>query len=247
MAQQRTLTHDERVQGWTSFHSFLPDWMIGMNNRFFTFKGGNLFLHHSRDTARNNYYGVQYPTKISVMVNDNPSDIKFFKAMSTEGNTRWNVVITGYISSLEDFNRSSLTAADFVKKEGVFYSNFFRNEQTDRSSKSNYGIGVVESFVGADQLLLSMDLPFSLAVGDTILNVDEEVVGMVLDVIQPRTIQLSAPPVNLSPGDFVLGVKDSRVEGGEIRGYTARIDLENDSNTKSELFAVNAEIAKSYA
>ncbi len=33
-----TLSYSEGVQGWTSFFSFYPDWMIGMNNYFYTFK-----------------------------------------------------------------------------------------------------------------------------------------------------------------------------------------------------------------
>jgi hypothetical protein len=58
-----TLTYSEGVEGWASFYSFLPDWMIGMNNYFYTFKGGNLYRHNVNNT-RNNFYGVPFsPSK----------------------------------------------------------------------------------------------------------------------------------------------------------------------------------------
>ena len=53
-----TVTFDEKVKGWTSFHSFYPEWMIGMNNNLFTFQNGNLYIHHSDEVNRNTYYGV---------------------------------------------------------------------------------------------------------------------------------------------------------------------------------------------
>ena len=40
-----TLTYDGGAQGWPSFYSYFPDWMIGMNNYFYTFSNGNLYRH----------------------------------------------------------------------------------------------------------------------------------------------------------------------------------------------------------
>ena len=80
-----TTTFDERVKGWTSFHSFSPDFMIGMNNQFFTFKNGDLYIHHEDEENHNTFYGEKYPSKVSVMFNDNPSDIKVVKSLTIEG------------------------------------------------------------------------------------------------------------------------------------------------------------------
>jgi len=52
-----TLTYDEGVQGFPSFYSYYPDFMIGMNNYFYTFNGGNLYRHNVNE-SRNNFYGV---------------------------------------------------------------------------------------------------------------------------------------------------------------------------------------------
>ena len=32
-----TITFDELNNGWTSFHSYEPDWMTRLGNRFYTF------------------------------------------------------------------------------------------------------------------------------------------------------------------------------------------------------------------
>ena len=59
MPDNYTLTYSQSSKGFPSFYSFYPDWMIGMNNYFYSFKGGNLYRHNVNET-RNNYYGVQY-------------------------------------------------------------------------------------------------------------------------------------------------------------------------------------------
>ena len=46
MRQEETLTFDDGVKGWTSFYSYIPDFMIGMNNYFYSFKNGNLYRHN---------------------------------------------------------------------------------------------------------------------------------------------------------------------------------------------------------
>jgi hypothetical protein len=48
-----TLTYSQQTQGWPSFYSFNPDWIIGMNNFLYTFKGGDLYKHNVNN-ARNN-------------------------------------------------------------------------------------------------------------------------------------------------------------------------------------------------
>jgi len=42
-------------------------------------------------------------------------------------------------------------------------------------------------------------------------------------------------------------MKNSRVEGGNLRGYIIKLDLDIITNTKVELFAVNSEVIKSYS
>lgn len=245
----KTLTFDERVKGWTSFHSFIPEAMISLNGRFFTFKNGQLYLHNDPNVNRNEFYGVSYPSKISLMVNDSPSDIKELKAISLEGNVSWDALIRAYVSDTDDFIESSIQDVEFVKKEGIWYAHTRRNESTTHfDSKSTYGIGEVTSVVG--NTIIINGHSSSLTTNDSLVKgSDISVVGNI-DTINYNngltTLELSSVVGTVSTGDFVLGMKDARVEGGNLRGYTMRVDLETNNPLKVELFAVNSEVFKSF-
>ena len=42
---QVTITYDEINKCWTSFHSYEPELMERLGNRFYTFKNGNVYIH----------------------------------------------------------------------------------------------------------------------------------------------------------------------------------------------------------
>ena len=54
----QTLSYSEKSQGWASFFSYIPEQMVGMNNFFYSFQGGNIYQHNT-NALRNYYYGVQ--------------------------------------------------------------------------------------------------------------------------------------------------------------------------------------------
>ena len=80
----KTLCYKEAVRGWTTRSSWLQEQGISLNNKFYTFKNGNMWLHYS-NPLRNNFYGVQYNSSIKLLVNDAPSTIKSFTALNYEG------------------------------------------------------------------------------------------------------------------------------------------------------------------
>lgn len=243
----KTLTFDEKVKGWTSFHSYFPEFMLGMNNKFFTFKDGELWQHHSDNVPRNNFYGVQYTSKIGLMVNDSPSEIKELQAISLEGNQTWSALIKAFISNSDDYMESSVDTVEFVKKEGIWFAYARRNESdTAFDSKSTYGIGSVDSILGS--VVTSNGWSTSLCVGDTIFNGTTMASIGVITALNKETSEITLNTVlGLSIGNFIVGMKNSRIEGGNLRGYTIRMDLENSSTSKVELFAVNAEVMKSFS
>lgn len=248
----KTINYNEKVKGWTSFHSFRPDLMLGMNNQFYTFSGGNLYVHHSDNVDRNTFYGVSYPSKMSVMVNESPSDIKELQAISLEGNSSWNTLISAYISNIDDATYSSITSVEFVQKEGIWYAYSRRNEDSEQvDSKSAYGIGeVIETVTsGADKIIRTNGFSSVMVEGDKIAKgSDLSVIGNILKV--ERVGEITEIYVDsyagLSPTDFIVGLKNARVEGGNLRGYAIRFDLDIMKSTKVELYALNAEIVKSF-
>ena len=77
-----TLTYDDGVKGFPSFYTYYPDWIQGMNNYLYTFKGGNLYRHNTNE-IRNNYYGEDFSSILTSVFNDQPLENKLFKTLDT--------------------------------------------------------------------------------------------------------------------------------------------------------------------
>lgn len=139
-----TLSYSESVQGWPSFYSFHPDWMLGMNNYFYSFKGGNLYRHNVNQN-RNTFYEDWFvrigepdlaytPSTVKSVFNDAPLENKLFKTLNLEGDSTWGATMytdiqdTGYID-----------ASWFEKKEQSWYA-FVRNSGTTPAMPSEYAL-----------------------------------------------------------------------------------------------------------
>lgn len=243
-----TLAFSEVVKGFTSFFSFIPDWMISLNNNFYSIKDGNLYKHDSDNVNYNTFYGVQYPSKVSILVNGSPSDVKILQALAIEGNFPWNAVLGAYVDMASNPIQSTLDELEFVQKEGMWYSYVRRNEDaTQVDSKAAYGIGVITGIAGT---VVTVD-GFSglLTTNDVIKRGADLTTGGAVQTFSRTgdvtTITLDAIGT-LQIGDFILGTKTARIEGGNLRGYTFRIDLEVTQDVLAELFAVNSEVKKSF-
>ena len=82
--EQTTVCFSEMANGWTSFRSFTPSSGASLNNNYYTFFNGHLWKHHANET-RNNFYGTQYASDITVLFNDSPEGVKSFGAINYEG------------------------------------------------------------------------------------------------------------------------------------------------------------------
>ena len=131
-----TLSFDERVDGWTSFKSFLPENSVSLNNIYYTFKNGELWSHTS--TTRNNFYNVQYDSSITTIFNDVPSSIKSFKTINYEGSLSRKYSYNGNNSSYTKgwYCNSILTEKqtgsikEFKKQEDL-WSNYILGDSTN--------------------------------------------------------------------------------------------------------------------
>ena len=161
-----TVSYDEKVKGWSSFKSFVPEQGTSVTNFYYTFKYGNLYKHHddaitdfNSEVTWNNFYGNQYSSKVNTILNDAPSDVKSFKTVNYEG-SQSNVV-----ADLNDSNYYNLLQKDgwklekittdtetgfipeFIEKEGKWFNNLkgdtvSAKEEIDASSFSFQGIGI---------------------------------------------------------------------------------------------------------
>ena len=212
--------------------------MIRINNDFITIKDGEVYKHNSeKDGVLDNYntfYGVQYPSKFSFVVNDEPSIQKIYKAMSMESTDAWDIILE------TNLNKGFINKEDFEKEEGVFYS-YIRNQNLTIDTAligSNIGIGNCE-IVGLN-LVFSFNLEDNVSIGDVILNSNLQEVG----IIQNKTKNSVTLNIinNLSNGDYVLCSKPQSIEGNNLLGHSMLVTCTLSTNKKSEVFSVGAEI-----
>ena len=241
-----TLAFNETSKGFTSFYSFKPEIMLYSDNRLYSFKNGHLYLHDDASADINTFYGTYYPSKINVVINQEPSEIKVFQAINIEGTGAWDVVIKAFRNDSEDFSQSTLVEEDFTNKEGRWYSTIKRNEVLgDKSSKSIYGLGEVSNISGDDITIDGGIMNSSICAGDEIYNTSDQLVGVV-ESVSGMVITLTSPAANIVVTDYVFGKKDDKIEGSQIRGYNAILEMETDSTANRELYAVNTKVFKSY-
>lgn len=242
-----TLTFDEKPKGWTSFHSYTPENMVGMNNRFFSFNNGDIYEHHSLNVGRNTYYNVFYPSKLSTVMNDDPSVIKELLNVSLEGNSPWETEALAYVDDRENFIRSTIAPVEYDQREGHWYAHARRNEDdTHLDSKSSYGIGLIDFFSATTITLVGgSDL---LCVGDRVFTESNQLLGTIVGILTTDgiTVLTFATLPTLTSGTYVFGKKSARLEGGNLRGYTTRFNLTSNEVTRVELFALNSKVIKSF-
>lgn len=244
-----TITFDESVKGWTSFHSYIPDWMGSMNTRFYTVKDGQLYEQNDgSNVVRNNFYGAQFDSTLEFIINEHPSDIKFIKAINTESNKAFDVVIVSYLNDeFSDTTQSLIDVGEFLNKEGKWYAYVRRNELTgDLTAKNAYGLGTVAS-VAASVITMNNFIPTSLiSATDQLFDATNTLIGNIVssDTLA-GTITVDTTPTIVA-GTFLYGLKSGRIEGSEIRGYNFRVTLTDQTTGRLELFAVNSEVAKSF-
>lgn len=110
---------------WQGAYSFNPEGFATLDNDLYGFKNGQLYKHNSQ-TSFNNFYGVQYRSKIMFVSNMQPKVPKVYDAISIEANM---VPLLTYIYADTPYQQSSdLVDNDYRDLEGVFYKTFYRNK-----------------------------------------------------------------------------------------------------------------------
>lgn len=247
-----TLTYDEKVRGWTSFHSFIPDYMVNLNNDFFTFKNGQIYIHNQETSSRNTYYGTSYATEVEVLSNAAPSDIKVYKTIEIEGNSGdWDVTI---VTNLDQghIDKSSFTKTEDLNNtydEG-FYSTHIRRDSSDETNTELLSVQGIGNLSLIDGLVYTFgQVPSAISTGDALFRAtggSYERIGTITSK-DGTTITLGTAAIIPSPGDFMFAAKNPIAESYGLKGYYASIRLVNSVTNAVELYAVNSEVSKSFS
>ena len=258
-----TLTYstDERVQGWPSFYSFYPDWMIGMNNYFYTFYQGNLYRHNS-NPIRNSWYGQVDGSTLTTVFNTSPLENKLFKTISLQGAEAWSALMETDIQISD-----TIDSTWFQKKEQVWFA-FVRNQSatTNFSLRSVNGIASSTSTDDSDPaaVVINFDVNVNLSqvsgspfgsIGDNLFfgTTAPAFCGQVIAVniniqagINQLVINTTGGTVIPTATEFFLYTKNSTAESHGVLGHYAKTTLSHPGTTQAELYAVQSDLMKSY-
>ena len=271
-----TLSYSEGVAGWVSFYSYQPDWMIGMNNFFYTFKGGNIYRHNVSET-RNTFYQPWWnlkdgvvpspnaftPSRVQSVFNTSPIENKLFKTISLEGDAPWGVTLE------TDLQYSGFIDGNWFDRKEASYFAFVRNTSLGQLAlRSVNGIGSSTTVTGkgTNSAVINFSISPLVAIGN-IISVGDYVyflsgnnpvfAGPVTDVNVDYPSGINQIVINnnmLTPAttpiptdtNYFLYIKNSVAESHGVLGHYCTFTLENAFNSKIELFVAESNVMKSF-
>tara|TARA_R100001126_G_scaffold102005_2_gene84391 strand:+ start:3732 stop:4529 length:798 start_codon:yes stop_codon:yes gene_type:complete len=264
MADRKTVTYDEANGGWTSFHSYTPEWMTRLGTQFYTFYQGELYLHESG--GRTSFYGSTDGCDITFNVNQDPSDNKIFKNIVLEGTASFETTVNTNMES------GTIEEDEYESKEGFRYG-YIRQEGSRlfNSELSVIGVGPLQEIID-DASPSNTEFRFSEDVDSNILSSGTDYlyfndgnfsrfVGIINDItghpdygnsrdvihiVETPNEENNPPSFLPSTGSFCFVSKDTSAESRGIRGYYMRVKLVSDSGGYVELFSVGTEAVKSF-
>lgn len=242
-----TLTFSNKAEGWTSRWTYRPEWMIGLNSTFYSFKEGSLYQHDT-NTNRTQFYNEPIVDlegfSISTIFNQEPTTIKMFKTLALDCTFGLDTI------GATDLDQIQMNKSNYVNKEGEFFSYMRRPAgQINLQLLSSQGIGTVSSVVGTT---ITMNSSFTnISQGDSIYEFIGSTPILVGNVqsISGNDITVDTVLSSPSPGDYLICVKKSSVESYGARGYFMDVTLSlsgNDATPEVELFAIKTSIFKSF-
>lgn len=250
----KTISFDEKNNGWTSFWSYKPEWMSRLGNEFYSFKCGQLFKHHSETAQKNLFYNelgnLVSPSSSSVTFafNQEPSNVKHFKTISLESSDKnWNLEIESNLDS------GYINNTNFETREGEHYA-FIRRSESDSldfSQLSVQGLGTPISRSGNTYTF--NQLPSFLSEEDSLYFIEPSNSSVVKigRLVTFNSTQITTatpnPVVSINNSAFYFVAKNSTAESFGLKGYFAKVKVTSTGvGTPQELYSVNTEAFKSY-
>lgn len=248
-----TLTYSPGVEGWPSFYSYHPDFMIGMNQFFYTFKGGNLYRHNVNEN-RNNFYGSFAPSVVRGIINQSPIEKKVFKTLALESNASWSALLT------TDLESGFIDRGYFEDKEATFFA-FIRGvggAVPNLRLRSSQGLGSPTVVDGGTPANTVVTFPFDV---DSMISIDDLVYEF--NSAFPNDLTFCGPVIARTSntitincyglektvptaGEFLVYVKNQVAESHGLRGDYLDYTLINDDQFAVELFAIRSDVFKSF-
>ncbi len=127
--QAKTLVYKINAEPnyWIGSYSQTPEGWVAIQNKLYSFKFGQLYEHNSTESY-GEFYGTQYKPRIMGICNQQPERVKVYNNICVEANMLPTLT---YFMSLSPYTQvSNLQDFDYENREGILYSQIYRNVLT---------------------------------------------------------------------------------------------------------------------
>ena len=234
-----TITYSDNTSGWTSFWDYYPDWMIGLSNVFYSWKDGSLYEHNKSIDFRCVFYGVQVPSIVKTIFNEDPFTTKMFKSVSLDSTSPWTATLN------TDLDSGSIASTEYIEKEGTWfgYARALNSNSNSLNLLSTQGVGSISTVSGATATF-GFNITTRLGVGDRVY-VNNVFIGTIVSATA-TTITITGGVFTGLAGGYVRVEKNSIAESYGLRGYYMNIELSITNSAEVELFSISSSLFKSY-
>lgn len=147
-----TIAFSTKSLDWKTQYSFEPVHYANTKTELVSFNriagDAGVWVHDTSDKY-NQFYGVDYPSKLSVITNNNPSATKIYEAFSVESTSgSWKAT---FETRTGDTQRSSFDANSLVTKEGKHYIDIPKDTLNKQMTYTYVGQTTVGDLYNASQ------------------------------------------------------------------------------------------------
>lgn len=170
-----------RLPHWQGAYTFYAENFITLQNKLYSFKNGLTYIHNQTN-SQNNFYGVQYTSKIMCVSNMIPQVPKVYNNTSVQANVSPVFV---YMYNNYPYQQSSdIMDYEFTELEGIWYANIKRNKLVPNA----YGYTTDGLLTGEKMRNTAMWMMYEFSVTTTPLELRFIQIGM--DISSGHTNQL---------------------------------------------------------
>jgi len=234
-SQKSCLAYKLTKNGFPNKYTFEPDFMLNANNEFYGWKNGIMYRLNATENY-NEFFGVQYDSKIKFFENTEPSTVKTWNSLSIQSNKPWSAFLETKLTS------ASIPKEYFEKYEDYFYAPIMGNTNLEPLSNSSFGLGSYQITNGVIQC--TQGVPTSLSVGDTISSISLGFTESLITSVINNQITITDTSLN-TPLSFLKYNKNKSIDGQSVRGDILYVELTHEGSDYVEIRAVDTEVAQS--
>ena len=261
----------DKQKRWTSFYSHIAEYYCKINRLFVSWDEGFLYLHDIDSDNYNTFYGITYNTELSFSINNLPSTVKGFKAITLEANQAFeldnNDVEETENSSYDltlvtDMTETSIDRRIFDQRENKQYVQipFVTTNSTGSEIiglglgtglNNDDGIGVIAgsgtNFGAANIILGTSTDVTNFEYGDQLFFNDgtsDILVGTISDITSDNVLVLSSS-IETFNNQFLFIKRPAISEGDRMKGRFMEVRMKKRSKRFLEIFSGSATIFNS--